>query len=586
MSFLVRTIDFTASGREIVREKTVDQGQLSIGRASECDVHLPDLAVEHKHVTIDSSDGSRLKIAAVGKLGFAIDGRVTTDATVDPREGAELALGSSLLAIGSEENGIVSITVRKKPDESGKFDALRGFALASVLPSKRAISWALVAVILLAFLAVPIFSHLTRDRIAPDADRSDTVAFDSSWSTGSLSLAHHGLEDSCEACHVDAFVAVRDQTCLSCHEEIGDHAEAPRLANGRAPHGLGEGFQWAVAGLFGKEGPGACSTCHTEHEGPTRMEPASQQFCADCHEGLDTRLSDTELSNAHDFGEAHPEFKPAIFTDLRQDRARRISLADTPKEASGIKFPHDLHLDPQGGVAKMAIRLGSNGGYGDPLDCSDCHVSSSDRASFEPIRMEDSCEACHSLVYDQVGGTFRTLTHGDVEQALADLRAMDRAPRRAIITGRSRPDHGTRGAYRIPNFGPPVASLVGVNRALAPGGVCGECHLPAIKNGRADVMPVNLPDRFLLNGGFDHQAHRQEECSTCHEAEASESSTDLLLPDLNSCRECHDGETATEAEVPSSCAMCHSYHAPGQPKPQDKPGQERSTLAFVRRLGL
>jgi len=33
------------------------------------------------------------------------------------------------------------------------------------------------------------------------------------------------------------------------------------------------------------------------------------------------------------------------------------------------------------------------------------------------------------------------------------------------------------------------------------------------------------------------------------------------LPGIKTCRECHGGEFAKEADVPSSCAMCHDYHA-------------------------
>jgi predicted CXXCH cytochrome family protein len=586
MTFLIRTIDHTASGREIVRDRTLEQDTVTIGRSTECDIHLPDLAVEQQHVRIMPAAGGQLRVEAIGTLGFGIDGRTATEATVSTREGAELALGSSLLALGIDDSGTTTITIRKFEEREGKSDVLRGFALASVLPGKRAMSWMAVAAIVLAFLALPIVSHLTRERIDPDNMRAGGVAFDNSWSTGSLSLAHHGLEDNCEACHVDAFVAVRDDTCLSCHAEVGDHAVAGRMADGRKPHEFGEALQWAVADFFGKEGPGACTTCHSEHEGPARMEPASQQFCADCHDSLDTRLTDTELANAHDFGTAHPEFRPAIFTELRRDTVRRISLAENPQEASGIKFPHDLHLDPDGGAAKMAIRLGSSSGYGSPLGCKDCHEASRDRVSFEPISMEDNCEACHSLVYDRVGATYRTLPHGDVEQTLADLRAMDRTPRRPVVSGRSRPGKYARDGLYYSNFGPPVRSLVGVNRALAPGGVCGECHLPATINGKLGVVPINLPDRFLLNGGFDHHAHRQEECSSCHEAATSKVSTDLLLPDLNSCRKCHQGEQARQAEVPSSCAMCHSYHDPGHPLPANKPGQERDMIAFLRRMGI
>ena len=51
MAFLIRTIDFTSSGREIVRDRTHDSAEVTIGRASENDIHLPDLAVEQKHVS-------------------------------------------------------------------------------------------------------------------------------------------------------------------------------------------------------------------------------------------------------------------------------------------------------------------------------------------------------------------------------------------------------------------------------------------------------------------------------------------------------------------------------------------------------
>lgn len=579
MAFLIRTIDQTASGREIVRESVVDKDTLSIGRAAENDIHLSDLAVEQHHVTIAAATGEKLDIKAISRLGFEIDGRTEKAASIDPAQGAELALGSSRLAI-SQNNGQVMLIITKAVSGEDAVDAKRSFALAGTLPDKRAMSWGLAAAILFTFLAIPIASHLTRERMTTDdVDRAGQVDFDESWSTGKLSLAHHSLEDNCEACHVDAFVSVRDEACLTCHEDIGDHAEAPRLADGRAPHEFGEGFQWAVAGMFGKEGPGACTTCHTEHEGPTRMEPASQLFCADCHDTLDTRLTDTTLANASDFGKTHPEFKAAIFTEFRQQEPRRISLGDRPRERNGLKFPHDVHLDPQGGVARMAIRLGRGAGYGSALACKDCHEATSDRVSFEPIDMEANCESCHSLAYDQVGGTFRTLHHGDVDQMLADLRAMDRSPRRPVVTGRSRPERYARGGLYYSNFGPPGRSLVGIDRALAPGGVCGECHLPATSGNRLDVMPVNLPDRYFAHGGFDHHAHRQEECSTCHEAESSKVSSDVLLPDLASCRECHQGETAIEAEVPSSCAMCHSYHRPGTPMPQDHPDNRRSEIA-------
>ncbi|MEI9927133.1 MAG: cytochrome c3 family protein [Sphingomonas sp.] len=77
--------------------------------------------------------------------------------------------------------------------------------------------------------------------------------------------------------------------------------------------------------------------------------------------------------------------------------------------------------------------------------------------------------------------------------------------------------------------------------------------------------------RYLQHGWFDHAAHRTEACASCHDARMSANASDLLLPGIKTCRTCHGGEAST-AKVPSSCAMCHSYHpaegAPWAPRRQ------------------
>ena len=50
MTFLIRTIDLTATGREIVRDRVVEGDTLAIGRATTNDVVVADLAVEQHHV--------------------------------------------------------------------------------------------------------------------------------------------------------------------------------------------------------------------------------------------------------------------------------------------------------------------------------------------------------------------------------------------------------------------------------------------------------------------------------------------------------------------------------------------------------
>ncbi|MEL0254275.1 MAG: cytochrome c3 family protein, partial [Novosphingobium sp.] len=76
------------------------------------------------------------------------------------------------------------------------------------------------------------------------------------------------------------------------------------------------------------------------------------------------------------------------------------------------------------------------------------------------------------------------------------------------------------------------------------------------------VMPVFQRSHYFLNARFDHEVHEQEDCTSCHAADSSDRATDLLLPTLATCRECHMGAEAQQAEVPSTCAMCHSYHPP------------------------
>lgn len=562
MDFRIRTIEYTAAGREIVRERTLETEELGVGRSSTNAIHLPDLAVEQEHLRILSAAGGQLRLEAVSKLGFKLDGRGVGSATIDPAKGAEVALGSYRLDFAREEDGRAVITVQEAREGRGEArDRLRSFSLAGTLPGKRIMSWSAVVAIILAFLAIPIWSHLNRPEAAtPDLDGEGTVAMDGSWSTGALSSAHHGLEDNCEACHVEPFVAVRDETCLTCHEDIGDHAvdDSMILAMGE-PQGA-DALLWRVAHAFGKPGPGACTDCHTEHEGAGRMEPTAQQFCADCHNTLDARLTDTALGNARDFGELHPEFK-ALVRPARGADEVRMSLASNPIDWNGLRFPHDLHLENDGGVARMASRLGQTAGY-EPggLECADCHTPTADGVRFLPVDMEQDCESCHSLVYDRVGSTFRTLSHGNVEQVEADLLAADRSPRRPVSTGRVRPGEFAQGGTYYSNFSRVSPSVLRAS-AMSEDGLCGECHLPGDRSqGPLSVAPVTQQDRYFIHGWFDHADHTQEDCATCHAAESSGTASDLLLPDLASCRDCHQGEKSLAAEVPSSCAMCHSYH--------------------------
>ncbi|MEO0906307.1 MAG: cytochrome c3 family protein [Pseudomonadota bacterium] len=631
MAFLIRTIAVAKSGREISRDRTLETDELVVGRSPDCDIHLPDLTVELRHLKLTDTGEGVLHASSLGELPFGFDGTETDQADIDPDNGATIIVGPAKLEIsraGNDDGSEKSFTDAKAPiqiiiSQSKKAAALKDpaarFGLAGALPSKRGMAWALAASILILLLSVPIVSHLIRSPVENDPNNLDQgqVLMDASWSTGELSMLHHDLEGNCEACHVTPFVSVQDETCISCHEELGEHARMDRLQEGMAPLSAGDAIQWSIAETLGKEGPLGCVSCHIEHEGKVRFAGSNEQFCADCHDQLDTRITRPQFGNAADFGEKHPQFRPSIYTAHFADGPARISLDDKPVEQSGLKFPHDDHMDIQGGVARMAISLKQ---YGKPLECSDCHTQWSskereamiagglsddaiallgdvkwsdiertklasvglsekrvqDLGDYKPVVMEDACESCHSLVFERTGGQFRSLSHGDVDTLMAELAAMDRGGRMELAAGRGRPGQFARGGRYYTNFGRPVSDYIAINRALEETGVCGECHIPTTTNGRRDLTPVNLPDRFLMKGAFNHSAHGDDvaECADCHATSQSNAATDLLIPDLESCRDCHLGETAVKTEeiVPSGCAMCHGYHTPTAPwRPEDHP---------------
>ena len=110
--------------------------------------------------------------------------------------------------------------------------------------------------------------------------------------------------------------------------------------------------------------------------------------------------------------------------------------------------------------------------------------------------------------------------------------------------------------------------------AFSQGGACFDCH-NVINPGPGSlayrIQPVAFTPRYMLHGWFDHRAHEvvqrpggprltgSQACASCHNAPASQSSTELLIPGVDSCRACHGGER-TRLPVPSTCAMCHDYH--------------------------
>jgi len=90
---------------------------------------------------------------------------------------------------------------------------------------------------------------------------------------------------------------------------------------------------------------------------------------------------------------------------------------------------------------------------------------------------------------------------------------------------------------------------------------CKECHALSYPQG-PDSLPVvakaAITTRWLPHASFDHEAHQLLACAACHtRAAASKETSDVLIPGIQVCRECHrSGRNSAEAR----CFECHVYH--------------------------
>jgi hypothetical protein len=59
---------------------------------------------------------------------------------------------------------------------------------------------------------------------------------------------------------------------------------------------------------------------------------------------------------------------------------------------------------------------------------------------------------------------------------------------------------------------------------------------------------------------FSHQKHVTVACDDCHQdIDQSEDGSDVLLPSIKVCRDCHAGEDDT-SRLSSNCVDCHGFH--------------------------
>ncbi len=433
--------------------------------------------------------------------------------------------------------------------------------------SKRLWSWLLFVIVLALFLIVPMLSLISDD--TAKLLRDSPLPSDNVWTSGHLSAAHQipELNENCEACHVNAFEVVQDDTCLTCHSDTNHH------------------FDTTVHDSSILDGS-RCASCHIEHDEPSNIVSRNDALCVDCHADMSASGAVvTELSDVDSFGRRmaeysaapHPDFKISMLVPSgklqdTQWEIQRIALNKMPQESSNLTFPHKVHMDPEGIDSPSGQQV---------LACNSCHVNDDAGKLMQPISMESHCSDCHSLVFDSADPE-REVPHADADTVMLALEeyysrqflrnSLGRNPTPAEVREFKLRRPGKSVAARAQqalNLDSPWGKANSVAQEIFENTTCKTCHEVTVDESsehlsKWQVEPIKLTKDWMPKSEFSHFSHRTSECSVCHEAAESEVSADVLMPDLAVCESCHTGSKASENKVPSQCISCHQFHLPTQ----------------------
>jgi hypothetical protein len=206
------------------------------------------------------------------------------------------------------------------------------------------------------------------------------------------------------------------------------------------------------------------------------------------------------------------------------------------------------------------------------LACASCHLPDASGTRMQPVDFETMCQRCHALTFD-VTEPERQVPHAKIQEI---INTLDEFYARRALEGEIKdptapPNLRTRrrpGQPVTPEIRQEALSFARdksrtVAESLFTGRACTVCH--AVSPGRAAdepwmVAPVRVAGVWFPKSVFDHGSHTTMACDGCHKAETSTAATDVLLPDMESCRMCHAGEGGGHDKLSSGCIACHGYH--------------------------
>lgn len=521
---------------------------LTIGRAADQAIFLPDLRAALNHASVTAIGNGKYRVESLIIAGIRVNGEITYAITVNA--GAIIELGSTRLTLldarGEYDAGVEVAAIDKSEQAAIVSRRKKPTSLKQTWIGKRWPSWIGFIVVLGLGLVLPAATHVVPglNKILHYSPLPST-AF---WNPGEIDAAHQFFAEDCTRCHQHAFLMVRDNVCTSCHVNTKAHADPAKFN---------------IPAL----GDARCGTCHQDHNGTRGMVSTDQHLCADCHANLKVRTKGaSQIVDVSDFGTMHPQFHVSLpgWSAGEKFTPKSMLWANGLKENSGLKFNHAKHLKVDG--------LNTPNGR-KSLTCANCHQADAAGEAMKPIAFETMCHECHQLGFDTLAPN-REVPHAKIEAVTYTLNefyaqrgleggyADARAP--TIVQQRRRPGS------------PPLSRQEQVEalawardraheaaRTLFTGKACVTCHSvtpPPAGEETWRVAPVRVSGIWYAKSHFSHAKHQTKACIDCHQgAPTSEASNDLLIPGIDNCRECHAGAHA-KGKVASTCIACHGYH--------------------------
>ena len=539
--------------------RDIDTDRLSLGRGADQDIRLQSRLAGLIHAVIEQGNDGKLRIRAIAANRVIHNGRNMAESILTP--GDEFSIGNDCFTV-KEVSEAYNLRLEIKAPIGRRGNELEDALLASCNPdfglcgvSMRRAAWVLSLAIMFLFFLAPLAGFTYKPlgvwlRTLP-------LASDLSWNSGPISSAHSFFATNCNRCHERAFVSVQDSACTDCHKDL--------------PHHVEEGFR-GVDTLESKP----CASCHKEHNGShnSALIRHDESLCSSCHKNIKATAPDTRLSDVSDFGDGHPEFKATITTfavDKSQPVRISLDLKNRLLERTNIEFSHSDHLK------KAGVKSPDRGNVW--LDCVNCHLPEPGGKYMVKLNFETQCHECHKLNFEADDPKLE-LPHGDDHgiQTFLDGYYADRALKNdyhllstpQVARDRHRPGEALPPLEHLERKEWITKYVRDIDSEIMRFRVCGKCHTVSLnqESNQGDsqqqfwkIEPIRFSAHRFPKADFNHDKHRTQNCTDCHDAEKSEHSEDVLLKGIASCRECHSGVgTRARDKVVSTCIDCHGFH--------------------------